>query len=90
MLGFGRGEAVEISLQHAAAVSSPRPIFSTPRHDEAPEVHSAQDQVCGAAFAAHWGMSSSGALEGHRLALQASQRFKLGRATRSGLLKVGI
>eukprot|EP00438_Fugacium_kawagutii_P036626 Skav217836 [mRNA] locus=scaffold889:561567:568891:+ [translate_table: standard] len=46
------------------------------------EVKTPQDQVCGAAFAAHWGT-----LAGNWLAFQVCQRFKLGRSTRSGLLK---
>jgi len=50
-------------------------------------VKTPQDQVCGAAFAAHWGMSEEGAMCGHQLAFQVCQRFKLGRSTRSGLLK---
>lgn len=92
------GENVEISLRHAGT-STPRPSSTTPRsipkldvegaatNPGAETVKTPQDQVCGATFAAHWGMSEEGAMCGHQLAFQVCQRFKLGRSTRSGLLK---
>jgi len=93
------GENVEVSLRHAMADRRDRPSSATPRSTKVKteaaeveptmdtEVKTPQDQVCGAAFAAHWGMSEEGALCGHQLAAQVCQRFKLGRSTRSGLLK---
>lgn len=88
------GESVEVSLRHAAPAHPRRtPDHSARSEGEAEDtarserLQSPHDHVCGAEFAAHWGMSAEGALCGHQLAQQVAQRFKLGRNTRSGLLK---
>ncbi|CAJ1459115.1 unnamed protein product [Effrenium voratum] len=94
------GEAVQLPLPSADR-SGPRPsppvaAVPTPegRRCEArgpePEldtVKSPYDHVCGAELAAHWGMSEKGVLQGHLLAHQATQRLKLSRSNRTGLLK---
>eukprot|EP00913_Durusdinium_trenchii_P008657 g8131.t1 len=73
----------------AVAVVSGGPVLRGEAEDTArsERLQSPHDHVCGAEFAAHWGMSAEGALCGHQLAQQVAQRFKLGRNTRSGLLK---